>query len=216
VAARQKMVTTMRRLFASFLFSFLFLSAAQADSPPVHIKGAIQSVSGPGTPLGFTMSGSSAPVAVKMTDQTKIASLETAQLADITQGMFVGTAALPQPDGTLKALEVHIFPEAMRGTGEGYRPFPQVQGGSMTNATITDIVGTQGAVGDNGLTLTLHYKDGEKTVVVPKGTPIVLLGKGDTSMLKQGAKVSVTGTKEAGGVTATRILVGLDGATPPI
>jgi hypothetical protein len=162
------------------------------------------------------MSGGSAPVAVKMTDQTRIASLETAQLTDITQGMFVGTAALPQPDGTLKALEVHIFPEAMRGTGEGYRPFPQVAQGTMTNATITNIVGTQGAVTDNGLTLTLKYKDGEKTVVVPKGTPIVLLGKGDASMLKQGAKVSVTGTKEAGGVTATRILVGLDGATPPI
>jgi len=116
----------------------------------------------------------------------------------------------------LKALEVHIFPEAMRGTGEGYRPFPQVQGGSMTNATITDIVGTQGAVGDNGLTLTLRYKDGEKTVVVPKGTPIVLLGQGNPAMLKQGAKVSVTGTKDASGITATRILVGLDGATPPI
>jgi hypothetical protein len=212
MAARQKMVTTMRRLFASLLFSFLFLSAAQADSTAVHLKGAVQSVSG----QTFTMSGGSAPVAVKMTDQTRIASLETAQLADITQGMFVGTAALPQPDGTLKALEVHIFPEAMRGTGEGYRPFPQVAQGTMTNATITNIVGTQGAVTDNGLTLTLKYKDGEKTVVVPKGTPIVLLGKGDASMLKQGAKVSVTGTKEAGGVTATRILVGLDGATPPI
>ena len=212
MAARQKMVTAMRRLFASLLFLGLFATAAAAESPPVHLKGAIQSVSG----QSFTMSGSSAPVAVKMTDQTRIASLETARLADITQGMFVGTAAIPQPDGTLKALEVHIFPEAMRGTGEGYRPFPQVQGGSMTNATISNIVGTQGAVTDNGLTLTLRYKDGEKTVVVPKGTPIVLLGKGDVSMLKQGAKVSVTGTKEAGGVTATRVLVGLAGATPPI
>ena len=202
----------MRRLFASLLFSFLFISAAAADSPPVHLKGAVQQVNG----QSFTMSGGASPVAVKLTDQTKIASLETAQLADITQGMFVGTAALPQPDGSLKALEVHIFPEAMRGTGEGYRPFPQVQGGSMTNATITDIVGTQGAVGDNGLTLTLRYKDGEKTVVVPKGTPIVLLGQGNPAMLKQGAKVSVTGTKDASGITATRILVGLDGATPPI
>jgi hypothetical protein len=207
---------TMRRLFASLFFLGAFVTAAAADSPPVHLKGAIQSVSGPGSPLGFTMSGSSSPVAVKMTDKTRIASLETAQLADITQGMFVGTAALPQPDGTLKALEVHIFPEAMRGTGEGYRPFPQVAQGTMTNATVTNIVGTQGAVTDDGLKLTLKYKDGEKTVVVPKGTPVVLLGKGDASMLKQGAKVSVTGTKDASGVTATRILVGLDGATPPI
>jgi hypothetical protein len=203
----------MRRLFASLLFLGAFVTAAAADSPPVHLKGAIQSVDG----QSFAMSGSAAPVTVNVTNETRIASLETAQLADITQGMFVGTAALPQPDGTLKALEVHIFPEAMRGTGEGYRPFPQVAQGTMTNATITDIVGTQGAVTDDGLKLTLKYKDGEKTVVVPKGTPVVLLGQGNASMLKPKAKVSVTGTKDASGaVTATRILVGLDGATPPI
>ena len=163
------------------------------------------------------MSGGSAPVAVKVTNETHITSLEAAQIEDITPGLFVGTAAVPQADGTLKALEVHIFPEDMRGTGEGYRPFPQVAGGSMTNATISNIVGTEGAVTDNGLTLTLKYKEGQQTVVVPKGTPVVLLGKGDAAMLKPGAKVSVTGSKDAGGaLTATRILVGLDGATPPI
>ncbi len=207
------MVTAMRRLLASLFILGAFAGAAAADSPAVHLKGAIQSVAG----QSFSMSGGSAPVAVKVTDATKIASLETAQVADITPGLFVGTAAIPQPDGTLKALEVHIFPESMRGTGEGYRPFPQVTGGSMTNATISNIVGTEGAVTDNGLTLTLTYKDGQKTVVVPKGTPVVLLGPGNASMLKQGAKVSVTGSKDASGaLIATRILVGLDGATPPI
>ena len=206
-------VTVMRRLLAALLFMGVFATAAAAESPPVHLKGAIQSVSG----HGFTMSGGAAPVAVEVTDATKIASLESAQIADITPGLFVGTAAIPQPDGTLKALEVHIFPEALRGTGEGYRPFPQVAGGSMTNATVSNIVGTQGAVTDNGLTLTLKYKDGQQTVVVPKGTPVVLLGQGDPSMLKAGAKVSVTGAKNASGaITAQRILVGLDGTTPPI
>lgn len=206
-------VTVMRRLLAALLFMGVFATAAAAESPPVHLKGAIQSVSG----HGFTMSGGAAPVAVEVTDATKIASLESAQIEDITPGLFVGTAAIPQPDGTLKALEVHIFPEALRGTGEGYRPFPQVAGGSMTNATVSNIVGTQGAVTDNGLTLTLKYKDGQQTVVVPKGTPVVLLGQGDPSMLKAGAKVSVTGAKDASGaITAQRILVGLDGATPPI
>lgn len=207
------MVTVMRRLLAPLLFLGVFATAAAADSPPVHLRGAIQSVTG----QSFSMSGGSAPVAVKVTNETHITSLEAAQLEDITPGLFVGTAAIPQPDGTLKALEVHIFPETMRGTGEGYRPFPQVAQGTMTNATISNIVGTQGAVTDNGLTLTLKYKDGQQTVVVPKGTPVVLLGQGDAAMLKQGAKVSVTGAKDASGaVTATRILVGLDGATPPI
>ena len=206
-------VTAMRRLLVSFFLLCAFATAASADSPPVHLKGAIQSVTG----QGFSMSGGTAPVAVKITDATRIASLEAAQLEDITPGLFVGTAAVPQPDGTLKALEVHIFPESMRGTGEGYRPFPQVAQGTMTNATINNILGTEGAVTDNGLTLTLTYKDGKQTVVVPKGTPVVLLGQGNAAMLKPKAKVSVTGTKDASGaVTATRILVGLDGATPPI
>jgi hypothetical protein len=212
------MVSVMQRLLASLLFFGVFLTAASADSPPVHLRGAIQSLNG----QGFSMSGGSAPVAVKITDATRITSLEAAQVEDITPGLFVGTAAIPQPDGKLKALEVHIFPESMRGTGEGYRPFPQVTGGSMTNATISNIVGTEGAVTDNGLTLTLKYKDagdnaGQQTVVVPKGTPVVLLGQGNAAMLTQGAKVSVTGSKDASGaLTATRILVGLDGATPPI
>jgi hypothetical protein len=213
MAAATTMVTAMRRVFASLLFLGVFAASAAAESPPVHLRGAIQSVAG----QSFSMTAGGAPVSVKLTDQTRIASLETAQLEDITPGMFVGTAAVPQPDGTLKALEVHIFPEAMRGTGEGYRPFPQVPQGTMTNATISNIVGTQGAVTDNGLTLTLTYKDGTQTVVVPKGTPVVLLGQGDASMLKPKAKVSVTGSKDSSGaLTATRILVGLDGATPPI
>ena len=206
----------MTRLFASFRFSFLFLSlltvSAVADST-THLRGAIQSVAA----HSFDVSAAGKAVSVQWNDQTRIASLEPAQVEDITPGLFVGTAAVPQPDGSLKALEVHIFPEAMRGTGEGYRPFPQVAQGSMTNATVTNILGTQGAVTDNGITLTLKYKDGQQTVMVPKGTPVVLLGQGDASMLKPGAKVSVTGAKDASGaVTATRILVGLDGVTPPI
>jgi len=204
----------MRRLFASICFSFLFLSVAQAEPAQVHLRGAVQSV-GSGT-FSLAPSGG-APVPVKWTEQTRITSIEASQLADITPGLFVGTAAIPQADGTLKALEVHIFPEAMRGTGEGYRPFPQVAQGTMTNATITTITGTQGSVSDSGLTLTMKYKDGQQTVVVPKGTPVVLLGKGDASMLKPQAKVSVTGTKDATGtLDATRILIGLDGATPPL
>jgi hypothetical protein len=202
----------MRRVLATLLFLGVLIPASAADST-LHLKGAIQSVTG----QSFQMTFGGAPVSVRWTDQTHIASLEPAQIEDITPGLFVGTAAVKQADGSLKAVEVHIFPEAMRGTGEGYRPFPQVTGGTMTNATITNIVGTEGAVTDNGLTLTMKYKDGQQTVVVPKGTPVVLLGQGDAAMLKPGAKVSVTGTKDAGGtLNATRILVGLDGATPPI
>ncbi|HVZ02297.1 MAG TPA: DUF5666 domain-containing protein [Dongiaceae bacterium] len=186
---------------------------AAADSP-VHLRGEVDAVSGTGfelTPFG----GRQTEVAV--TSATRFASLKAAQLSDIKQGMFVGTAALPQPDGSLKALEIHIFPESMRGTGEGYRPFPQVKQGTMTNATVTNIVGSSGTTSDGGRTLTLTYKDGHQTVVVPPDAPIVLLGPGDASMLTPHTKVSVTATKDAAGkLTATRLLIGLDGATPPI
>ena len=87
----------------------------------------------------------------------------------------------------------------------------------MSNATVTNVVGTQGTTVNGDETLTLTYKDGHQTVVVPKNTPIVLLGPGNASMLTPHAKVSVTGTKDAAGnLTATRLLIGLDGATPPI
>jgi len=202
------------RLSALFAAVLVCTSGAfAADPAQVHLKGQITSVAS----SSFDMTSSTGDVPVEWNAKTRIASLEPAKLADITQGMFVGTAAVPEPDGSLKAVEVHIFPEELRGTGEGFRPFPQLPQGTMTNATVTDIVGTQGSVSDDDLTLTLKYKDGEKKVRVPKGTPIVLLGAGDASLLKPQAKVSVTGAKDGSGkLIATRILVGLDGVTPPM
>jgi hypothetical protein len=187
--------------------------SASADSP-VHLRGEVDAVTGSSfevTPFDGRQTE------VDWNQKTRFASLKAVQLSDIKQGMFVGTAALPQPDGTLKALEIHIFPESMRGTGEGYRPFPQVKQGTMTNATVTNIVATSAASTNGGKTLTLTYKDGHQTVIVPPDAPIVLLGPGDASMLTPHSKVSVTATKSAAGkLTATRLLIGLDGATPPI
>jgi len=206
----------MKHLIASAMLAATVALAgfpATADSP-VHLRGEVDAVSGSTfelTPFGGQQTE------VGWTTTTRFASLKAAQLSDIKQGMFVGTAALPQPDGTLKALEIHIFPESMRGTGEGYRPFPQVKQGTMTNATITNMTGSSGTTTDGGKTLTLTYKDGRQTVIVPPNAPIVLLGPGDASMLTAHAKVSVTATKDAAGkLTATRLLIGLDGATPPI
>ena len=189
-------------------------SAAADSTPPVHLRGQVDAV----TKSDFELTPSSgAKTAIGFNDATRFASLKAAQLSDITQGMFVGTAAIPQADGTLKAVEVHIFPENLRGTGEGYRPFPQVPQGTMTNATVTSIAAATASSSDGGKTLTLTYKDGHQTVVVPKGIPIVLLGPADASMLKPHAKVSVTATKDAAGkLTASRVLIGLEGVTPPI
>jgi hypothetical protein len=190
------------------------VSAGADSSPPVHLRGEIDAV----TASSFAFKPFDGPqTEVDWSKATRFASLKAAQLSDIKPGMFVGTAALPQPDGTLKALEIHIFPESMRGTGEGYRPFPQVKQGTMTNATITNMTASSGTTSDGGKTLTLTYKDGHQTVTVPADAPIVLLGPGDASMLTAHAKASVTATKDAAGkLNATRILIGLDGATPPI
>ncbi len=207
----------MKLSIASAMFATsiaLAAGPAAADSTPLHLRGEIDAVQA----SSFELKPFDGPqTEVDWNQKTRFASLKMAQLSDIKQGMFVGTAALPQPDGTLKALEIHIFPESMRGTGEGYRPFPQVKQGTMTNATVSNIVATSAASADGGKTLTLTYKDGHQTVVVPPDAPIVLLGPGDASMLTPHAKVSVTATKDAAGkVTATRLLIGLDGATPPI
>jgi hypothetical protein len=207
----------MKRLIAPLMLAATVVAAASAgadSSPPVHLRGEIEAVSG--SSFAFTPFDGQ-QTEIDWSKATRFASLKAAQLSDIKQGMFVGTAALPQPDGTLKALEIHIFPESMRGTGEGYRPFPQVKQGTMTNATVTNITATSAATSDGGKTLTLTYKDGHQTVIVPPDAPTVLLGPGDASMLTVHAKASVTATKDSSGkLNATRILVGLGGATPPI
>jgi hypothetical protein len=209
----------MKHVFASIICAAgLTISAAalpaMADSTaPKHLRGEVETT-GNQTFAMKPINGAEVPVI--WDSQTKFGSLTAAKLSDIKQGMFVGTAAVPQPDGTQKAVEVHIFPESMRGTGEGFRPFPQVPKGTMTNATVTNMIGSTGT-NEDGRTLTLTYKDGRQTVVVPKWAPIVLLAPGDASMLKPHAKVSVTGnTDPSGKFVATRILIGVDGTMPPI
>jgi hypothetical protein len=133
------------------------------------------------------------------------------ELSSLKPGVFIGTAAMPQPDGSLKALEVHVFPESMRGTGEGHRPFDLQPGSTMTNATVADL-----AAAPQGRKLTLHYKDGEKTVVVPDGVPVVSYKPGNRSLLVDGAKIIVTAELRNGQPTATRVIAGRNGFAPPM
>ena len=118
---------------------------------------------------------------------------------------------MPQPDGTQRALEIHVFPESMRGTGEGHRPFDLQPQSTMTNGTVGSVTGTIGR------TLTVTYQGGEKTIVVPPDTPIVAFEPGTRAMLAAGAHIILIGTRaEDGVITATRILVGKDGLIPPM
>ena len=131
--------------------------------------------------------------------------------AAIQSGTFVGTTAVPGPDGSLSAVEVHVFPEEARGTGEGHRPWDLQPGSTMTNATVTAI-----KPGANDRTLTLRYKDGEKTIRVPNGVPIVTVKPSDRSLMIPGAKVIVTQQVRDGQAVATRAVVGRNGFAPPM
>lgn len=132
------------------------------------------------------------------------------RLADVRAGSFVGIGALPQADGTQRAIAVLLFPEAMRGTGEGHRPFDFLPQSTMTNATVADV-----AAAPHGQRLELRYKDGEKTIIVPPDAPVVSLRPGDRGLLRVGSGVSLTAQEINGQPTATRITAGRNGFTPP-
>jgi hypothetical protein len=145
-------------------------------------------------------------------EKPQIAGIVKASLSDIKKGSFVGVTAMPQADGSLSALEVHIFPEAMRGTGEGHYPWDLQPKSTMTNANVDDVVSAV-----EGNTLTLKYKDGEKKILVPATAPIVTYVPGDTGDLKPGAKVFIIAVKQPDGTLQGRAWrVGRDGLTPPM
>jgi hypothetical protein len=137
------------------------------------------------------------------------------RLADIKQGSFIGTAAAPQPDGTQKALEVLVFPEAARGTGEGHFAWDLQPQSTMTNATVASLAAAPAHV-RGGQQMRLSYKGGEKTVIVPRGVPIVTFRAGSEELLVPGAKVLVNAQDRNGTPTALRVMAGRNGFAPPM
>ncbi|RQO53809.1 hypothetical protein DBV14_13615 [Variovorax sp. KBW07] len=137
------------------------------------------------------------------------------RLSDIRQGSFIGTAAMPQADGTQKALEVVVFPEAARGTGEGHRPWDLLPQSTMTNATVADLAAAPKSV-RGGQQLRLTYKGGEQTVIVPPDVPVVTFRPGTEALLVPGAKVLVNAQEKNGTPTALRVTAGRNGFAPPM
>lgn len=137
------------------------------------------------------------------------------KLSDIKRGSFIGTAALPQPDGTQKALEVVVFPEAARGTGEGHRPWDLLPESTMTNATVADLAAAPKSV-RGGQQMRLTYKGGEKTVIVPPNVPVVTFRPGTEALLVPGAKVMISAQEKNGTPTALRVTAGRNGFAPPM
>lgn len=185
----------------------LVVSAALAQAP-MRIRGTIEKVDG--QTLGIK-SRDGQDLTVKLTPTAMIVAIIKAPLADIKQGSFVGITALPG-EGAWRAVEVHIFPEAMRGTGEGDRAWDLMPQSTMTNATVSEIVTKV-----QGHRLTLKFKEGEKTFDISAQTVIITYVPGDKAELKPGAKIFIAAAVKQpdGSLEAARINVGRD-VDPPM
>lgn len=198
----------MKKLLAAGVALFCSIALAQAPAPTQRLRGTVKSFDG-STLVLAERSGET--VALVLADNFSVNEVVPIELAAIRAGSFIGTAALPAADGTLRALEVLVFPEAARGTGEGHSAWDLQPGSTMTNATVAELATTP-----QGRSLKLRYKDGEKTVVVPDNVPVVTFKPGDRTLLVAGAKVVVTAQLRDGKPTALRANAGRDGFAPPM
>lgn len=183
--------------------------AQQAQA--VRVRGTVEAVDGP--ILTVKSRDGRTTYKVRMADNVAVRGIIKAALSDIKANSFIGVTGMPQADGSQKAVEIHIFPEALRGTGEGHRPWDLMPNSTMTNATVEQMV--KGVSGDE---ITLKYKEGDKKVVVTPETAIVTYAPGTKDELKPGAKIFIAGAtkKDDGTLEAASISVGRDGITPPM
>ena len=227
-------MTYIRLTIITMLLSMALLlqacSKSSVSSQPEHVRGTIESLDG----QVLTVATSHGSVRVQLTPSTAIATVAQSDRAHLTDGSFLGITSVTDPDGSRRAVEVHVFPEAMRGTGEGNYAWdwPGASGNSkmtngtaskMTNGTISNSKMTNGTVTaqDGGSSLTLQYKDGasggSQSITIPPGIPIVALEPGKSSDLQPGVHVFVVAARDSAGVlTAARVLAGKNGVLPPM
>src|SRR6516162_2038519 len=185
--------------------------AQQAASPQpqtIRLRGTIERLDGHAV---LAKSSKGEELTLKLVDKVLVAAVVKASMADIKPGLFIGSGAMPQPDGSQKAIEVHIFAESMRGTGDGHRPWDGAPNSTMTNGTVgTTVTGVTGPV------VTVKYKDGEKNIVVGPDVPIVRYEVMDTGALKPGIAFSVLAAAKQpdGSYNISRINIGRDGVVP--
>lgn len=199
---------TTRILTAAAFATVIAVTAVPAQQQTQRVRGTVEKVDG----NTLVIKSSSGEVALTLTDNALVVGVMKATVADIKAGSYIGSGALPQPDGTQKAVEVHIFAESQRGTGDGHRTnWDGAPGGTMTNGAVGQTVSSV-----DGPVITVKYKDGEKKVIVGPNVPIVRYEIGDKSELKPGAAISVVAAtkKPDGTFTAGRINVGREGVVP--
>jgi hypothetical protein len=186
------------------------VAVAQAPAnPPVRIRGTVEKIDGQNLTVKANNGQS---VTVKLADNYMVMGITKARVADIGSGKFIGTTTLGERDGALVALEVHIFPENMRGTGEGHYDWDLRPASKMTNANVASVT----SMGKDSV-LMVQYKGGEKKVLVPENAVVVSFTPAERSELKPGAAVFVNSQRQPdGSLTAPRVNVGLNGQLPPM
>ncbi len=188
----------------------LLVTTSAFAQQSARLRGTIETLDGEASAVLKTTEGQS--VTLKLAPNLSVAVVVKASLADIKPGAFVGAGARPQADGSLKAIQVLIFPEAQRGTGEGHRDWSALPQTTMTNATVADTVTSV-----DGQGLMLKYKDGEKKLVIGPDANIITTKPGARSDLMVGTELVATATRnEDGSYTAARVTVGKDGVAPPL
>jgi hypothetical protein len=198
----------------------LSLSAglAHAQAPAgqrVRLRGQVDSVSADRLEMTLRDGGKAS---IALPADLRVNEMTPMKLSDIQDGSYIGSAAIRQPDGVLRAMQVTIFPPSARGVAEGHFPWDLGENSTMTNGTVGSMTnGTVGAVGKGeDVVLTVRYKDGEQRILVPEDAPVVTFGPGTRDMLKPGAQVILNGTRAAdGALTAMAVTVGKDGLVPP-
>lgn len=213
------------KAFTAALIMLPLLALAPAAGAQVQqqtrLRGSIDEVKGDS--FTYALRDQEKTITVRMTPETRFTAVSGTTLSDIKTGSYVGAAAVPDKDGMLRALEVHIFTEAQRGVGEGFRPYDLTPESSMTNGTVSQDMAATAEVAqslsdnDARRILTLTYKDGQKKVIVPDDAPIVRLEPGTRDLVADGAKANISGYMAPdGSLTATSISVGTNGLTPPM
>jgi hypothetical protein len=196
--------------FATALIPMALVSApAFADGTPVRVRGAVVSLEG--TKL-VVHAKDGKDITVNLAENFAALAVVKSSMADIKEGTFIGTATVTQPDSTLRSLEVVVFPDKMRGTGEGHYPWDLGSSSMMTNATVSNAV-----KGIEGQTITVTYKGGEKKIDVPANVPVVTIVPATKDEIKPGAIVFVPTMRQTdGSLNGGAVLFGKDGVIPPM
>jgi uncharacterized protein (DUF2147 family) len=195
------------RILAALGFTLICLALPASAQEITRIRGTIERIEGP---VYVIKSRDGTELKLTLTDNPLFVAIAPATVADIKPGMFVGSAGMMQPDGTQKAIEVHIFPESMRGTGEGHYDWDLKPASKMTNGNVEQTV-----AGVDGPVLSVKYKGGEKKLMVTPETVVVTYVPGNKDEVKPGTKVFVAAKKQSDGTyQAPRITYGKNGAGP--